>query len=234
MKRISKDKEERLKAKGWLSWKALKSPLKVLVSFGLGLLLLTATATKSMAQAQELQQLILDIEKLTQFKSILSDMKTGYTMLTQGYGQVADIAHGNFSLHSAFLNSLMAINPEVRKYGRIADIITEQGFIVSEGKAALRRFNAGGHFSAAELVYLNSVFSRLLSQSLDNLTTLANVLTADKLRMSDDERLRMIDHIYTDTNDKLVFLRSFNSRVSVLDLQRAKAEQDVLMLQKLY
>ena len=33
-----------------------------------------------------MQQLLLDIEKLTQMKSILSDMKTGYQIYQQGYG----------------------------------------------------------------------------------------------------------------------------------------------------
>jgi hypothetical protein len=222
---IREAKGERLKGKGWL-W--LGRCLVVC------LLLVTATVGRASAQSEELQQMILDITKLAQFKSILTDMKEGYQILTTGYGQVKSIAEGNFNLHSTFLNSLMAVSPEVRKYGRIADIITDQENLVSEGKAALKQFNAGGHFSAAELVYLNQVFARLLGQSLDNLANLANVITADKLRMSDDERLRMIDHIYADTKEKLVFLRSFNSRVSVLDLQRAKAERDVQMLQKLY
>ena len=233
MEWISLGEERKLKGKRFGAF-AFGRLGRLLGCFSVMLFLLCATATKANAQVQELQQLILDIEKLTQFKAILSDMKTGYTLLTQGYGEVESIAHGNFSLHSAFLNSLEAISPEVRKYGRIADIIADQASIVSEGKAALSQFNASGHFSAAELVYLNQVFSGLLTQSVDNLTTLANILTANRLRMSDDERLRMIDHLYNDTNSKLIFLRDLDSRVSVLDLQRAKAERDVQMLQKLF
>src|SRR5260370_25311241 len=93
---------------------------------------ITATTHRAGAQVstgQDMQQLILDIEKLTQFKAILGDMKTGYTLLTQGYNQVKDISEGNFNLHSAFLNSLMMVSPEVRKYGRIADIIEAQASI---------------------------------------------------------------------------------------------------------
>jgi hypothetical protein len=161
-------------------------------------------------------------------------METGYTILTQGYGEVKDISEGNFNLHSAFLNSLMAISPEVRKYGRIADIISAQASIVSEYKAAYKQFSSSGNFSATELVYMNGVFSRLLSQSVDNLTNLANVIAAGNLRMSDAERLQAIDHIYGDTQNKLVFLRHFNSEVAVLQLQREKEQNDVNTLQKLY
>lgn len=184
--------------------------------------------------AQDIQQLLYDIEKLTQFKAILSDMETGYTILTQGYGAVKDISEGNFNLHSAFLNSLEAVSPAIRQYGRVADIIANQASIVSEYKAAWKQANASGHFSATELVYMNSVFTQLLNESVDNLTNLTNILTANTLRMSDAERLQAIDHIYGDTQSKLSFLRSFNNQVAILSLQRAKEQNDVQMLQKLY
>jgi len=192
------------------------------------------TSERANAQTQDMQQLILDLEKLTQFKAILSDMKTGYTLLTQGYNQVKDISEGNFNLHSAFLNSLMTISPTVRKYGRITDIIQDQASIVSEYKATLSAANANGHFSAGEMVYMNSVFNQLLNQSVNNLTTLANVITDNKLRMSDAERLKAIDELYSDTQNKLVFLRSFDNQVAMLALQRQKEQNDVSSLQKLY
>jgi phosphate uptake regulator len=194
----------------------------------------TAITYKANAQTQDLTQLLLDVEKLTQFKAILSDMKTGYTLLTQGYNQVKDISQGNFNLHSAFLNSLMMVSPEVRKYGRIADIIENQASIVSEYKFTLKEANASGHFSAGELIYLNQVFSQLLTQSLNNLTTLANVITDNRLRMSDAERLQSIDQLYTDTQNKLVFLRNFDNQVAILALQRQKEQNDINTLQKLY
>jgi hypothetical protein len=201
--------------------------------FGL-LLLLSATATKAKAQDQDLQQLILDIEKLTQFKAILSDMKTGYTILTQGYRQVKSLTQGNFDLHSAFLNSLMQVSPEVRKYGRIADIVSAQLLIVSEGKRALSAFRSSGHFNAGELLYFNSVFTGLLKGSVDNLANLADVLTAGTLRMSDAERLQQIDHIYSDTQNKLVFLRHFDASVRVLEVQRMKELNEAEALKKFY
>jgi hypothetical protein len=204
------------------------------------LLLLTAwfsfTTRKASAQstAQDMQQLILDIEKLTQLKAILTDMKTGYTILTQGYEQVKSISEGNFNLHSTFLNSLATISPEVRKYVRIADIITYQEEIVTEYKSAYRSFSSGGHFSVQELLYLNNVYAQLLNQSLNNLTTLANILTAGTLRMSDAERLQAIDHLYSDTQTKLTFLRNFDNEAEILALQRQKEQNDVNTLQRIF
>jgi len=201
------------------------------------ILLLGGTASVCDAQvstAQDMQQLLLDIEKLTQFKAILGDLETGYTILTQGYAEVRDISEGNFNLHSAFLNSLMAVSPEVRKYGRIADIITNQASIVSEYKAAWKQAQSGGHFTASELLYMNGVFTSLLNQSVDNLTNLTNILTANTLRMSDAERLQAIDHLYSDTQNKLVFLRHFDSELAVMQLQRQKEQNDANTLNHIF
>ena len=142
---------------------------------------LSAASFKARAQStvQDMQQLILDIEKLTQLKAILTDMKTGYDILTQGYAQVKSISEGNFNLHAGFLNALMEASPAVRNYVRVADIIESQEEIVTEYKSAYKNFSSGGHFSAAELLYLNNVYVQLLNQSLNNLTTLTNIMKAN-------------------------------------------------------
>jgi len=194
------------------------------------------TTRKAGAQstAQDMQQLILDIEKLTQMKAILSDMKTTYNVLTQGYAQVKSISEGNFNLHAGFLNSLMAVSPAVRNYVRVADIIEDQEEIVTEYKSAYNSFSSSGHFSAAELVYMNNVYVQLLNQSLNNLTTLINILTANTLRMNDAERLKAIDHLYADTHSKLTFLRNFDSAAQLLAIQRQQDQNEANTFQKLF
>ncbi len=186
------------------------------------------------AQSQEMQQLLLNIEKLTQLKSILADMKTGYQIYEQGYGTVSSLAKGNFSLHSVYLNGLLEVSPVVRNYGRVAEIISQQASLLHEYKSAFAKFKRSGSFNAKELDYMSSVYSHLVKQSLNDLSDLANVLTATKLRMSDDERIKAIDRIYTGSNDKLQFLRHFNRQGTLLSLQRTKEMGQVKMLKQLY
>jgi len=178
-------------------------------------------------QSQEAQQLLLNVEKLSQLKNILSDMRKGYEVVSKGYNVVKNIAQGNFSLHEVFLDGLWLVSPEVRKYYRIADIIRYQSAILSEYRSAFKRFTAGGTFSAGELNYLAKVYRKLFDQSLDNLDQLAMVITANKMRMSDEERLAAIDRIFTGTEDMLLFLRSFNQSTSLLGLQREREKADV-------
>lgn len=189
---------------------------------------------ESLGQVQEMQQLLLDIEKLTQMKSILSDMKTGYQIYQQGYGSIASLSKGNFDLHSIYLNGLMAVSTGVRNYGRIAEIITMQASLVREYKRNYQQFRQSGSFSIAELSYMSNVYDRLLAEMIDNVEELTNVITANKLRMSDADRIKAIDRIYGTSSDKLQFLRSFNNQGVLLSLQRTQTTTDTRVLRRLY
>ena len=163
---------------------------------------------KSEAQAYELARLVLDIEKLLQLKNILSDLYKGYEILTTGYNAIKSISEGNFNLHKAFLDGLLAVSPAVQKYERVIDIINDQESIVSEYKIAYNIFKQDKHFTPDELVYLSNVYNNLIAGSEKNLTNLLNVMTAGTMRMSDAERLHAIDGIYSDTHEQLSFLRA--------------------------
>ncbi len=180
---------------------------------------------KAQAQSDEVIQLLLNVEKLSQFKHILSDMKAGYDVLEKGYGAIKNISQGNFNMHQLFLDGLWAVSPTVRQYGRITDIINDQVALVREYRNALNRFRSANLFQPDELNYISGVYSRLISSSLDNLDDLATIITANKLRMSDDERIAGIDRIYKDMDDKLSFLRHFNNQASILQLQRQRERQ---------
>lgn len=185
-------------------------------------------------QAKELEQLALDIEKLSEMKSILSEMYKGYEILSGGYNTIKSLAEGNFNLHSAYLNGLLQVSPAVKNYVRVADIISDQATLVSEYKSAYSAFSSSGAFTAAELNYITGVYANLFNKSLDNLDELVMVLTDSKLRASDAERLSDIDHIYNDMQDKLSFLRMFNGKAGILASGRQQSIQDNSNLKSLF
>jgi DNA repair ATPase RecN len=148
------------------------------------------------AQIDEAQQLILNVEKLAQFKKILKGMYDAYKIIFKGYTAVKDLSKGNFTIHKTFLDGLEQVSPGVKKYKRISDIINYQLRIVKEYKAAYSHFKEEKSFTVQELEYLGKVYSNLFNESLKNLEELAIITTSGKLRMSDDERLQAIDRIY--------------------------------------
>lgn len=203
------------------------------LSIFLWLLLLGSTCPLK-AQTAEVTQLILNIEKLNQLRKILKELKAGYEILFKGYNTIKDLSEGNFKLHEAFLDGLLQVSPAVKNYSRVKDIIQAQLTIVRELGQAQQRFKTSGQFSQDELTYIEKVYDQLTSASLKNLDALTTVLTAKKLRASDDERLRAVDQLYEDITDQLSFLRHFNGSASVLAAQRENELSDALMLKELY
>ncbi len=197
-------------------------------------ILVVLMKTKLSAQSEEAQQLLLNVEKLAQFKQILSDMKKGYQIISTGYSTIKDLSQGNFNLHKTFLDGLMMVSPTVKKYKRVADIINNQIMIVKEYKKAFGRFKQDGNFTPGEIDYLWKVYSNLFKQSLNDLDELVLIITDNNLRMSDDERLAAIDRIFSNMQDKLLFLRHFNNNTTILAIQRAREKNDAVTMKKIY
>ncbi len=206
---------------------------KVIIILSIGLIA-TVRPLAACAQSEEIQQLLLNVEKLAQFKKILKNMYDGYKIIYKGYTAVKDISEGNFNLHKTFLDGLLDVSPAVKKYKRIADIINYQVRIVKEYKAAFGRFKEDKEFTTDEIEYMGKVYKNLFDASLKSIDELAMVITAGKLRMSDDERLQAIDRIYASIEDQYAFLKDFNGNTAMLSLQRKSEQVQIEMSRRIY
>ncbi|HWK02423.1 MAG TPA: hypothetical protein VNS58_02250 [Puia sp.] len=197
-------------------------------------LALSAGNARSQTIGQLLEQLSLDVQKLSELKTILNDMYTDYAIVNKGYTDIRNIAEGNFNLHKLFLDGLLLVSPAVRNYPRVPAIIDAEYSIVREYKTATARAIAGGHFTPEELTYLGNTYSLLFRRSAECIESLTMVMTDNQLRLSDDGRIQTIDRIYADITGQLKFLRQFDNAVSLQAIQRLKAAGDVSTLQKIY
>ncbi len=190
--------------------------------------------SKVIAQSEEVQQLLLNVEKLAQLKEVLNGLYKSYEVLHNGYTTIQNLSEGNFNLHKQFLDKLQQASPVVRQYKKVADIVSYQMLLVKEYKQAFSRFKADEHFAAGEIKYISGVYSQLVDESLKNMDALAAILTAGSMRMSDDERLERIDKLFDNMQDKLSFLRHFNKQTTLLAIQRAREKNDIQNTQKIY
>jgi hypothetical protein len=204
------------------------------IIIGMTMIMLMAIPKATFSQVTEIQQLILNWEKLAELEKILDNMYTGYKILDKGYTTIKNIAEGNYSIHQIFIDGLMLVNPTVRNYKRIPFIIDYQKLLLKEYSNAYNRFKNDPHFTPQELEYLANVYSYLFTASLRNIDDLVMIITATKLRMSDDERMQAIDRIFYDMESKLIFLRGFNNSTQLLAIQRARSANDVKTIQHLY
>jgi hypothetical protein len=198
--------------------------------------LLVAKTRQSTAQSvsQLTTQLILDMQKLAEMKTILSDMYQDYAVVDKGYSTISDIAESNFNLHKGYLDGLLAISPSVKNYPKVAGIIDAENSIISEYKTSVHRWQVDGCFTTAEQGYINQTYTNIISQSGRDIDELTMTLTEDQLRMSDAERMRAIDRTYEDITGQLEFLRQFDASAAVQSMQRKKAAIELNTIQRLY
>ena len=115
----------------------------------------------------------------------------------------------------------------------MADIIAMQISIAKQSGNAIKSFKNNHRFTSSEINYLQSVFDKLLSDCAKNLDELLNLITNGNLQMKDDERIKAIDKIYVDMQDKQQFVRAFTNNAAGLSIQRSNEENDIIISKKL-
>lgn len=184
---------------------------------------LSCSLSSAYCQSSAIQQLLLNVEKLRQFKQILADMKKGYQILSKGYGTVKDLSKGNFHLHEVFLQSLNEVSPEVKKYHRVTAIIQGQVQLLHLIHSSLNSLNKEDLLEGNERHYLQQVFERMLKKSYQNVEDLLQILQPGQLQMNDEERLREIDLLDERMTDQFTFMKRFISTIQ-WNLQMKKKE----------
>jgi hypothetical protein len=143
-----------------------------------------------------------------------------YTIVTSGVNTIRNIKNGELNLHRDFINRLKNVNPSIRKYAKVADIIAYQVKIIKQTKSTIQQIRETKQFTEAELDHCKQVFGNLLDECMKNVEELILVTTSGKLEMKDDERLKRIDGLYADVQDKYSFACAFSEDMGLLAVQR--------------
>lgn len=154
-------------------------------------------------------------------------LKKGYKIAKDGLNTVSGFTKGEWDLHTDFISSLKSVNPEVRRYVRVADIISIQVKIVQNYNRTSRRLKASDALSGDELNYIDKVFKALLEDCEESLDELITLTTDGNLEMKDDERIKRIDRLYAEMLDKFTFSQGFSDDAKSLAVSRLKDKNDV-------
>jgi hypothetical protein len=191
-------------------------------------------AQKSTGQSVEVQQLLLNVEKLAQLRSMLEDAKKGYEMVYRSYSTVQNIAAGNFQLHDTFLYRLLQVSPAVREYKRVGHIIALQRQVLLDCRRAGAEVVLSKGWSKAEMGYIENVYAALLSRCSKTMEGLRLVLSPGVLRLGDGDRLAAIDALWKEMGEHARFLRHFNGEAGVLLHLRKGEAADQSRVEKLF
>lgn len=176
-------------------------------------------------------------QKATQKKYLLQQIaalqvyigyaKKGYNIASKGINTVRNIKNGDFNLHKDFFSSLKNVNPAISKYAKVADIIAYQVRIIKQTKQTIQGIRETNQFSSEELAYCKHVFDNLLNECVKTIDELLMVITPGELEMKDDERLKKIDRIYSDMQDRYSFCSSFSDEMGLLSVQRLSEQTEL-------
>lgn len=157
----------------------------------------------------------------------------GYTIAKEGLNSIQSIKNGDLLQHTQYFTSLSAVSPTIQRSAKVANIIVLQINIAKQSGNVLKTFRNNHHFTATEITYLHSVFSKLLADCTNNLEELSSIITNKTLQMKDDERMEAIDKIYLDLQDKQEFIRAFSNTAAGLSIQRSNDENEIIIAKKI-
>jgi hypothetical protein len=169
-------------------------------------------------------------EQIAALNASETSLRQGYNMLHSEWSAIGNFKNGEFGLHQDYYNSLSQVNPLVKNS---VDLSTIQG----EQQSIIGQFNSIQHLSClsvSEQRYIAVVQQNVINQCAKDLNDLQAVLSSGELAMTDDERIKRIDHLTAAIKDKYLFTCSFCVQVRLLAIQCNQDNQSIQTLNQLY
>jgi hypothetical protein len=167
------------------------------------------------------------LQQIAALQVYLGYAKKGYNIVTGGINTIRNIKNGDLNLHRDFFNQLQNVNPAIRRYAKVADIIAYQVKIIKQTKLTLQQIRETKQFTEAELDYCKQVFDTLLDECIKTVEELILVTTSGELEMKDAERLKRVDGLYADVQNKYSFACSFSEDMGLLAIQRLGEQMEI-------
>ena len=174
------------------------------------------------------------LEQIAALQVYIDYAEKGYKIVSDGLHTIQDIKQGDFDIHNTFFSSLKTVNPKIKKYVKVAEIVAIQLRIIKETGLAIRNISDTKQFTTDELDYCKKVFDNLLTDCLNNIDELTTVLASNELELKDDERIKRIDGLYADMQNKYAFSSHFADEMGVLAVQRLAEGFDIQKSEIIY
>lgn len=186
-----------------------------------------------LCQAQQKKNQIKRLlEQIAANKVYIDYLEKGYKIAHDGLQTIQKIKKGDFNLHFNFFDSLNKVNPKIKNWARVADIIAYQIRIIKRTKQTIQEIRKANQFTDDELDYCKKVFDNLLDECLKNIDELVMIITDGKVEMKDDERIKRIDRLYVDMQDKYSFTSGFSNEMGILSAQRLSEQMEINLSKK--
>ena len=174
------------------------------------------------------------LQQIISLQAHIAQLKKGYDIAKKGYNTIQSVKNGEFSLHNIFISDLKIVNPKIKKYARVADIISNQFTILKVCNESVRKVRGSGRFRPPEIAAIADVSATLLKEVAKTIDQLAAVVLNGKYEMSDDERINRIDRLYTQSTQQLNASYAISQQVNFVDRNRLQEFSESDAMRKLY
>jgi len=168
------------------------------------------------------------LQQIAALQVYIGYAQKGYTIAKEGLHTIGTFTGGEFNLHTVFFTSLRMVNPKIKQYGRVADIIALQLKIVQEHSSAYNWLSDSNAFAGSELDYIRNAFGKMLDNCENLIDELTAVTTDGQLEMKDDERMERIDKLYAQMQSNWEFCKTFGNQSKTLALARLRDKNDAI------
>ncbi|NOT76989.1 MAG: conjugal transfer protein TraI [Cyclobacteriaceae bacterium] len=148
--------------------------------------------------------------------------------------EIAQWTEKQRQLYKKYYDELWQIRNNLANYHRIALAIQRQKQLVAQYKFTWQMVSQDKHFTRSEIDYIYVVYTGILNDSLYNLDQILLVINSYKTQMSDAKRLEIINKASEGIEKNYDDLQQFNNQNIQLSLNRAKNQQEVDAVRKLY
>jgi hypothetical protein len=148
--------------------------------------------------------------------------------------EISDWTERQKPLYKDYFEELAKVKSIILYYQRIREISRKQLRLVEEYQRAWNLFKQDKYFTSDELSYMAKVYSGILDESAKNIDQVSLVVKSFTTTMSDAKRLEIINAVADDVDANYYDLTRFNKQNIMLSLQRAKENNDVAVVKKLY
>jgi hypothetical protein len=222
--------------------------IKFLLIFALSGIFMLAPTNRSSAQVLEVAEIIetvakkvimaadLEVQRLQTETIELQNAEKELENAMAGdmLNDIAGWVQQQENLYGEYYQELWQVKSALSTYSKTATLIQRQVQLVKEEQQDWAAVQKDPHFSTAELSHIGTVYSSILNESSQNIRQIQQVITAFVTQMDDAGRLRIIDETSKGIDGNYQDLRGFTQQNSLLSLQRAKDEADVLTIKSLY
>lgn len=167
------------------------------------------------------------IQQIVALKAFLNYTRQGYNIVSGGLRIVNNIKAADFRLHDMRFDQLKQVSPAVKRSASFLGIAGMQLSLISRCHKLLLEAGQNNVLTTDERKYCKQILLALLDECKGYADVFLQVLTANELALTDDERLKRLLQVQQQLIRLESSLGSFNEDFGVLIRQRMNEQRSL-------